>query len=42
MPFNLLKGIAIKQEDLATLYLFPLKYNPYQCLFYIGDKYLPY
>jgi len=42
MPPNLLKGIAIKQEDLATPYLFPLEYNPYQCLFCIGNKHLPY
>ena len=42
MPPNLLKGIAIKQEDLVTPYLFSLEYNPYQYLFYIGNKRLPY
>ena len=36
------KGMAMKQEDLATPHSFPLKCDPRQCLFCMGDERLPY
>ena len=42
MPPDLSKGMAIKQETLATPHSFSLKCDPCQCLFCISDKHLFY